>query len=485
MGELDIADAEYETAKERAEKVETDPRRTEARSAVALGHVALNQGDFETARHRNQQALELSQSRDDEAGEASILGNLGLVAQEQGDFEQAEEYQQQSLKIKREIGDRAGEASSLNNLGLVAHEQGDFEVAQNRLERASELFLEIGAIPRALNSLSNLVETSSKLDDRETGLEACETALQVIKRTDVPTPASRARDFRIQAVRFNDSPDRINELYAFALNSVLEYEGGTARSLFGDVWEHQTELDPGDERFPLVLGAGVGYAAHLELLGDDDDTTADAKMVLSEIEPHEARLSSPPAALYDQLVGDKPTKPPDELRESVTEPDEEDPTEMDIKSLEARAFAHLLELLKKIEDISTPDLYRQTLLQASEGPGAVINGLRAVWERREEHTPDSEGHATVMTAGVALAAYLEVFDVNDPELNITAILNVINSHTDDLSPAAMAVFKQLIGESPEYTPEEIDESTEQAEDLSFEDVERALFSQLLGSLQEE
>jgi predicted ATPase/DNA-binding NarL/FixJ family response regulator/DNA-binding XRE family transcriptional regulator len=92
---------------------------------TSLGRLALNQGDFATARMRLEEGLALRRELGLKRYIAISLTSLGEVAQCQGDNTQATRYYQESLRLYREVGDKGGIAWTLHHLGYIAQHQGD------------------------------------------------------------------------------------------------------------------------------------------------------------------------------------------------------------------------------------------------------------------------------------------------------------------------------------------------------------------------
>ncbi|HLK57591.1 MAG TPA: tetratricopeptide repeat protein [Chthonomonadaceae bacterium] len=130
-----------------------------ATSLFNLGNVAGKQGDYASARSYHEQSLEIFRELGYKVGIAASLINLGNVAYFQGDYASAHTYYEQSLEIRREIGDRQGIATSLINLGNVVGNQGDYASARSYFEQSLEIKRELGdrqGIATSLISLGNV-----------------------------------------------------------------------------------------------------------------------------------------------------------------------------------------------------------------------------------------------------------------------------------------------------------------------------------------
>jgi non-specific serine/threonine protein kinase len=100
-------------------------------------------GEWDEARSRLQEALEIYRRLGDEPRMAAILPNLARVAAEFGEWTAAYSLLDESLGIARRLGDRHGLALSLVILGLVQFLKGDLPSARVHLEECLEMFLEL------------------------------------------------------------------------------------------------------------------------------------------------------------------------------------------------------------------------------------------------------------------------------------------------------------------------------------------------------
>ena len=130
-----------------------------------VGTLAWSQGDYEAARARYAESLDLFRALGDRHGEATILHNLGAVALARGEWATARDLHMKSLLIFRELGHDWSIAQSLANLGLVALNTGDYEEAKRQLEESLALRRALGdkqGIAQSLNNLGTVMRSKAE-----------------------------------------------------------------------------------------------------------------------------------------------------------------------------------------------------------------------------------------------------------------------------------------------------------------------------------
>jgi tetratricopeptide (TPR) repeat protein len=127
-----------------------------ARALLALGGVALEEGQLDGATRALEQAMTDFGALGDEAAVGQVLNRLGVIAWRQGAYELAVRYDEAALQIATLVGDRRERADALVNLGIVATHRGDFELARERLAEAVRLNRAVGDQHAALHALINL-----------------------------------------------------------------------------------------------------------------------------------------------------------------------------------------------------------------------------------------------------------------------------------------------------------------------------------------
>lgn len=159
----------YEGAKTRYEqalevlKNEGPEARVEALNGLGVVHRQL--GNFDEARRCFEGALSFSQASGNRRGEGEALNGLGSTAFYQRRIDEAITYHEQALKLRREVGDRAGEGSSLYNLAIAVGEAGDAAKALEYFRATRALQQAIGNRWEEVNAWNGLGIVNLQLGD--------------------------------------------------------------------------------------------------------------------------------------------------------------------------------------------------------------------------------------------------------------------------------------------------------------------------------
>jgi len=175
---------DYVTARhylERALEIESQLGNLDGQAAAlgSLGTVAICQGNYAAAKKYHEQALEIHMQLGDSLGQAADLCNLGVVARLQGNYATAVDYLEQALKIARQFDDPGGQATVLNNLGTMAIFQGDYAIARRYLEQALEIYTQLGNPLGRADSLSTLAGLAVYQEDYAAAKGYLERALEI------------------------------------------------------------------------------------------------------------------------------------------------------------------------------------------------------------------------------------------------------------------------------------------------------------------
>jgi CHAT domain-containing protein/Tfp pilus assembly protein PilF len=152
-----------------------DHPKGKARVHLFMGFLAGSLGETEKAVPEITQALNLSRSANDKAGEASAITALGLWHSRTGEDDRAIEMHRQALEIFRVIGDRHSQAISLNALGQSHHNLGEYPIAIDEFKQALRLFQGIGSLDGAVSlfQIAMAHEGNGELDQAVDYYEQC------------------------------------------------------------------------------------------------------------------------------------------------------------------------------------------------------------------------------------------------------------------------------------------------------------------------
>jgi non-specific serine/threonine protein kinase len=113
-------------------KRQKDPHATQF-SYMLLGFWAMQQGDYTTAMHYQQEALTWQRQTVGRRGQGAVaMRNMADIARLQGDHAQARLWYNEALALLRASGDHGRAAGVLVGLGYLAVQQGDLEQAATR-----------------------------------------------------------------------------------------------------------------------------------------------------------------------------------------------------------------------------------------------------------------------------------------------------------------------------------------------------------------
>jgi serine/threonine protein kinase/tetratricopeptide (TPR) repeat protein len=129
-------------------------------SRERIGNILYQQGKLQEARTYYDQALRFDQSVHDPTSLASDYGNIANALDGLGDLTGALKMQQQALAAFHELGDRRGSSATLNNLGNLSLEMGDPDAAKKYFDQALSLAEEItyrGGQPYPMSGLGDVL----------------------------------------------------------------------------------------------------------------------------------------------------------------------------------------------------------------------------------------------------------------------------------------------------------------------------------------
>ena len=125
-----------------------------------IGNVFYQQGKLQEAENYYNRALTFDQSVHDPTGLASDYGNIANALDGLGDLSGALKMQQEALTDFNEIGDRRGSSATLNNLGNLFVEMGNLDQARKYYEEGLVLAREIsyrGGQPYPMSGIGDVL----------------------------------------------------------------------------------------------------------------------------------------------------------------------------------------------------------------------------------------------------------------------------------------------------------------------------------------
>ena len=132
---------------------------------MALGHVALSQGNPSDTRELVGEGMQVFQEIGEAWGVAMAMHHLGRATLELGDPVAARPLLEESAKLFRVAGDRQLLPLPLNSLGMVALRQGDSAGARTHFEEALAVAREAGAEQYTADALAHLGTVALRASD--------------------------------------------------------------------------------------------------------------------------------------------------------------------------------------------------------------------------------------------------------------------------------------------------------------------------------
>ncbi len=148
VGQVFFDQGDYEGAKKKFEEALPVFRQVGAKRGIRaalelIGNVFYSEGNLREARKYYEEVLPYDREINDSSGLASDYGNLANALDGIGDLQGALKMQQDALTIFNEIGDRRGVSSTANNLGNLYVEMGDLDEARKYFDQSLGIKREI------------------------------------------------------------------------------------------------------------------------------------------------------------------------------------------------------------------------------------------------------------------------------------------------------------------------------------------------------
>ncbi|MCU0447185.1 MAG: tetratricopeptide repeat protein [Microscillaceae bacterium] len=131
------------------------------------------------ARNYAQEAIELAQDLDFEAGQAHALKNVGIIYQMQGNQSQALQYFLNALRMYEKLQNSVGIAQTLNNVGIIYQQQKKYEKARQYYERVLKIDEQTRDLKGQASTLNNLGDIYYQQDQYTQASAYYEKSLQI------------------------------------------------------------------------------------------------------------------------------------------------------------------------------------------------------------------------------------------------------------------------------------------------------------------
>jgi predicted ATPase len=164
------------------EHADNAPVTWRAKGRHALGHLAIELGNYAEADEHFAASLALCQQVNDNLCRADALSGLGVVALNRQRYSEARSLLEEAHEIRRELGDEYGVAWSLYYLAIVAREWGEFGLAGKLFREALTMWRQQGNTERIGLTLVGLGMVSRFEGDARSARPLLEEALNVLER---------------------------------------------------------------------------------------------------------------------------------------------------------------------------------------------------------------------------------------------------------------------------------------------------------------
>ena len=185
----------------------------------------------------------------------------GDVLYDQGNFNAARERFENALSIFQEIGDRKNQGQSLERIGNTFHDQGKFAQSQNAYVRAQEAYREIQWLMGISSATGNLANTLDAFGDLKGSLKMHQEALGIFQQIGSKRAiASEIDNIAFVQEELGDLPAAAEgHLQSITLHRQIGHQRGEMYGLggLGDVLLLQGNLDASRKRYEAARTLGV------------------------------------------------------------------------------------------------------------------------------------------------------------------------------------------------------------------------------------
>jgi tetratricopeptide (TPR) repeat protein len=155
------------------------PSAARAKALYGAGMLAFRQGDQQSSRVRNEEALRIARAADDWRAQMLALVGLARVALRERDVAAVREHAQRARTLARDMRDRAGESRPLHMLAAAARVAGDLEGARELYHESLELNRELKDDYGVAVELLNLGHVERNVGNHERSEELFQESLRL------------------------------------------------------------------------------------------------------------------------------------------------------------------------------------------------------------------------------------------------------------------------------------------------------------------
>ena len=228
-----------------------------ANALLDLAHSARAQSQYDEARRRYSQALDIYQRIGDQRGEANALLGLAESARAQSQYDEARRRDSQALDISQRIGSQQGEAYALRGLADSARAQSQHDEARRRYSQALDISQRIGYQMGEANALLGLAASARAQSQHDEARRRDSQALDISQRIgdqlgEANALLGLAHSARAQS-QYDEARLRFDE--ALDISQRIGYQMGEANALLGlaDSARAQSQYDEARRRYSQAL----------------------------------------------------------------------------------------------------------------------------------------------------------------------------------------------------------------------------------------
>jgi tetratricopeptide (TPR) repeat protein len=155
------------------------PSAARAKALFGAGMLAFRQGDQETSRARNEEALRIARAADDWRAQMLSLVGLARVALRERDVAAVREHAQRARTLARDMRDREGESRPLHMLAAAARVEGDMGGARDLYHESLALSRELKDDYAVAVELLNLGHVERSIGNHERSEELFQESLRL------------------------------------------------------------------------------------------------------------------------------------------------------------------------------------------------------------------------------------------------------------------------------------------------------------------